>query len=244
MSSSGRRPNAVSYAPQRGPQPVRVGERLGEKVDVGGVEVAGRGPEPVAVHRRDPGAPAGRGVELGEERVGVGALTDEVVRGESLLPWGLGGQPGGFEQLRSQRDDGVEEAQPGREPRVAERQVVGDDPAEVPADDDAALVAEDVVDECVQVHRVGRDVVEAVRGEVGVADAAQVGGDDLEARGGERPDVAPPDPLRLRIAVHEQQGHAAGVLVHERQVHPVAHLDPTDVERVRVRGAPGGRRGA
>ena len=65
--------------------------------------------------------------------------------------------------------------------------------------------------------RVRRDVVEAVGGEVGVAEAAEVGGDHLEARGGERRDVAPPDALRLGVAVHEQERHAADALAHERE---------------------------
>ena len=49
-----------------------------------------------------------------------------------------------------------------------------------------ALVAEHVVHERVQVERVRGDVVEAVGREVGVAEAAQVGRDHLEAGVGER----------------------------------------------------------
>ena len=75
-------PNAALVdAPARA-QRVGVGEGLGHELDVLGREVPGRGPEPVAVHGRDPRAAALRGVELGDQRVGLGALADEVVGGE------------------------------------------------------------------------------------------------------------------------------------------------------------------
>ena len=64
----------------------------------------------------------------------------------------------------------------------------------------------------VQVARVRRRVVEPVGREVGVAEAAQVGDDHLEAGGGERGDVALPDALRLRPAVHQEQRDAAAAL--------------------------------
>ena len=69
------------------------------------------------------------------------------------------------------------------EARVPQAQVVDDGAADVAADHDAAVVAEDVVDERVEVRRERGDVVEAVGREVGVAVAAQVRGDHLESRG-------------------------------------------------------------
>ena len=66
-------------------------------------------------------------------------------------------------------------------------------------------MAELLVHERVQVHGEGGDVVEVVGREVAVAEAAEVGHDDLEAGGGERFDVAPPDALGLGLAVDEQQ---------------------------------------
>ena len=84
-------------------------------------------------------------------------------------------------------------------------------------------MAEHVVHERVEVGGEGRRVVEVVGREVGVAVAAQVGDDDLEAGRGERLDVAPPDALGLGVAVHEQQRVAAHALPHEREIEPVAH---------------------
>ena len=57
------------------------------------------------------------------------------------------------------------------------------------------VVAEVVVDERVEVAAVGGHVVEAVRADVAVAEAAQVGDDHLEAGGGERLDDLPEDAL-------------------------------------------------
>src|SRR5206468_8723047 len=87
----------------------------------------------------------------------------------------------------------------------AQRQVLYHSAAEVAACRRAALVAEDVVDERVQVARVPGEVVEAVGRQAGVPEPAQVGDDHLEPYGRERRDVAGPDPLGLRPAVHEQQ---------------------------------------
>src|SRR4051794_12051168 len=56
--------------------------------------------------------------------------------------------------------------------------------------------------------------MEAVGRDVGLAEAPQVGDDDLEAELGERLDHLPPDALALRPAVHEhERTGAAGVLV-------------------------------
>ena len=99
-----------------------------------------------------------------------------------------------------------------------------DDAADVAARDRALLVAEHVVHERVAVDRERGDVVEAVGREARVAVAAEVGRDHLEARAGERPDVAPPDALRLRVAVQEQQRGAAGAFADVRDRHAVAHL--------------------
>ena len=57
------------------------------------------------------------------------------------------------------------------------------------------------------------DVGEAVGATLAVAEAAQVGRDHVEAGGGERVDVAPPDAARLRPAVDQQQRRAAHSLV-------------------------------
>jgi len=73
----------------------------------------------------------------------------------------------------------------------------------------------------VQIARVRGDVVEAVGRDVGVAETAQVRDDHLEAGLGERCDHAPPDALRFRPAVDEQQRTgAAGILVDERLTEP------------------------
>ena len=212
-----------------------IGEGLGHELDVLGREVPGRGPQPVAVHRRDPRATALRGVELGDQRVAVGALPDEVVGREPLLARPLGRDARSLEELGAQGDDRVEEAHAHGLGGRTQRVVVADDAAEVAADEHDAVVPEHVVDQRVEVEGVRGDVVVAVGGEVRVAEAAQVGSDDLEAGLGERADVAPPDPLRLRVAVHEQDRDAPGSLVHERQVHSVAHLGASYRERVRIR---------
>ena len=51
---------------------------------------------------------------------------------------------------------------------------------------------------------------------------------------GERPDVAPPDALRLRVAVDEHDRRAARPFVHVRERDAVAHFAALDRERVRV----------
>src|SRR5680860_1704357 len=64
-----------------GAQTLGIGERFGHEVDGGGVEVPRRGPQSLPVHGGHPGASARRGVELGEERLRLGALPEEVVGG-------------------------------------------------------------------------------------------------------------------------------------------------------------------
>ena len=66
-------------------------------------------------------------------------------------------------------------------PVEAQAEVLDHAAAEVAARGRAALVAEHVVHQRVQVARVRGEVVEAVGREAGVAEAAQVGNDHLEA---------------------------------------------------------------
>ena len=134
-----------------------------------------------------------------------------------------GGMPAASYTLVEGRRHGVEVARASvDEAGVAQAEVVDDRPADVAARDDAVLVAEHVVHERVEVDGERGDVVEAVGREARVAVAAQVGRDHLEAGVGERLDVAPPDALRLRVAVHEQQRSAADALAHVRERHAVA----------------------
>ena len=194
----------------------------------------GRGPEPVPVHGRDPGAAAGRCVELGNERLGLLALATEVVGRGAGVAAVVGRDAGGLEELVAQDDERVEHADALHEPGVTQGEVVQDDAAEVAANERAPVVPEHVVDERVQVERVRGHVVEAVGREVGVAVAAQVGRDDLEAGVGQRLDVAPPDALGLRVPVNEHDRRAAHALVHVGERHAVAHFGPLERERVRV----------
>ena len=183
----------------------------------------GRGPEAVAVHVGDVRATAFGRVELGEQAVGVRALADEVVGGRAFVVGTVGRDAGVGVELVERRWQRVEVAHARHEARVPQAQVVDDGAADVAADRDAAVVAEDVVDERVEVRRERGDVVEPVGREVGVAVAAEVRGDHLESRGRERPDVAPPDPLGFGVAVDEEQREPANALVHERDLQSVAH---------------------
>ena len=154
-------------------------------------------------------------VELGGQPVGVGALAHEVVA--RLARRSRAHARHAFFVVRQWR---VEQHHPGREALgEPEREVLDHRTAEIAADEHDALVAEVIVHERVQVARMAGDVVEAVRGDVGVAEPAQVGNDDLEARLGERLDHAPPDALRLGPAVDEQQRPgAAGFSWDERLI--------------------------
>ena len=93
--------------------------------------------------------------------------------------------------------------------------------------------------ERVQIARVRGRVVEAVGRQVGIAEAAQIGDDHLEAGGGEGLDVALPDALRLRPAVHQEQRHAAAALAPVREVEQPA--DPRAFELHPVRRPVGAR---
>ena len=93
---------------------------------------------------------------------------------------------------------------------------------DIAADDAAVLVPEYVVHERVEVTAVDREVVLVAGRQVGVAVATQVGGDHFVAPGRERFDVAPPDALGLRIAMHQQQWIAAHALVDVRHRNSIA----------------------
>ena len=93
-------------------------------------------------------------------------------------------------------------------------QVLDHRAAEVAAAQHDPLVAEALGDQRVEVAAVGGDVVEPVRPDLAVAEAAEVGDDHLEAGGGQRRDHPPEDPLGLRPAVDEQQRHAPDPLAH------------------------------
>jgi len=73
-----------------------------------------------------------------------------------------------------------------------------------------------------EVARVDDEVVPIVGRDVAVSDAAEIGNDDFETSCGQRLDVAPPDPLRLRVAVNQQQRDAANAFVDECQRTPSA----------------------
>ena len=88
--------------------------------------------------------------------------------------------------------------------------------------------------ERVAVDRERGDVVEVVRREARVAVTAEIGSDDLEARGGERADVAPPDPLGLRVPVEQQQRDTARALAHVGDRHAVAHFGRVRCELVGI----------
>ena len=74
-----------------------------------------------------------------------------------------------------------------------------------------------------------RNIVKAVRAESGVAEAAQVWSDHFEPRRGQRCDVAPPDALRFRPPVDEQQRRPSTSLMHERLAES-ADINMFDVE--------------
>ena len=188
-------------------------------------EAAGVGPEPRRVERRDVAASLVLGVEIGREPVGIGSLANEVVAR-------LAGRPGAhaLHALLVVRQRRVEQHHPLREPGEPQRDVLDHGSAEIATDEHGALVAEMVVHERVHVARVRRNVVEAVGPDVGVAEAAQVRCDDLEARSRQWLDDAPPDALRLRPAVYEhERARATGVLVHVRLVE-AARTRAMDVE--------------
>ena len=175
----------------------------------------------MAVHVRDVRPAARLGVELGEQAVGVGGLTAEVVGGRAGRLIRVRRDARRFVFGGKHRSEGVEVAELRREALVPQAHVVDHGPAHVAAGEEAVLVAEHVVHERVEVGGERGDVVEAVGREARFAVTAQVGRDHLEARGRERGDVAPPDALRLGVAVHEQQRRAAHAFAHVRKVHAV-----------------------
>ena len=119
-------------------------------------------------------------------------------------------------------------------PSKRSAEVLDDAAAEVASRRRAALVAKHAGDEGMQVARVGGEVVEAVGREARLAEAAQVGNDHLEAGGGEWLDVPPPDPLRLRPAVDEEQGVAAFPGADVGELDALADLRSLDRERAGV----------
>ena len=136
--------------------------------------------------------------------------------------------PAASYSARQQRQDAVEEHLALHEAREAQPEVLDHAAAEVAAGGAAALVAEHVGHERVHVARVRREVVEAVRGQPGVAEAAQIRDDHLEAGTRQRRDVAPPDPLGLRPSVDEQQRVPALPRAHVGDAHAGAHLGVLD----------------
>jgi hypothetical protein len=199
------------------------------------VKCPGAAHNPGPVHCRHPGPPSFRRVELGQQRVRLPALPAEVVGRRPRLAWLVGRDTGRLVVLGRERHQCVEDAQPIDKSGVAQRQVVEHHSTEVTTHDAAPLVAEHVVDERVHVDRHRGHVGEPVGGHVGVAVAAQVGRDHLEAGRGERADVSPPNPLRLRITVDQQQWEAARALAYESEADAGTHLAAFDGERVRVR---------
>ena len=174
------------------------------------------------VHRRDPGLPPRRRVELGEEHFRLGRLAHEVVGGRASLAHVVGRQARLVVHGLQRRRHRVEQHLARHEAGVTEPEVEEHDAADVAARDRTVLVAEHVVHERVAVDRVRRDVVEVVGREARVAVPAEVGGDHLEARVGEWADVAPPDALGLRVPVEQQQRDATDAFAYVRDRHAVA----------------------
>jgi len=75
-------------------------------------------------------------------------------------------------------------------------------------------------DQRVQITGKRCQVVEPVAGKIRIAETPQVRDDHLESRSCERLDVPPPDPLRLRPSVKQEQREPALALA------DVGHLDP------------------
>ena len=170
-------------------------------------------------------------VELGGQCVGFAALAHEVVGGNPHLAAGGGGHARLLVGLAEDGQDAVEQHLALDETLEAQRQVLDHAAADISSGGRAALVAEDVADERVQVARVRGEVVEAVGRESRVAEPAQVGHYHLEASLRQGPDVAPPDALRLGPAVHEQQRVAADALAYVGQLDALANLSVLNRER-------------
>ena len=109
-------------------------------------------------------------------------------------------------------------------------EVDADDAPDVAAGDRGLRVPQHVVHERVDVARVHREVVDVVRRQIAVAVPAEIGDDDLEARGRERRDVAPPDAFGLGIAVQQEQRVTTDAFSHVREGEVVAHHRALDRE--------------
>ena len=179
----------------------------------------------------------GRG-QLRCQRVGFATLAHEVVRCHARLARGLGGDARRLVPRPEQRQHAVEQHLALDEALEAQPEVLDHAPAEVSAGGGAALVPKHVVEQRVHVAGVRREVVEAIGREVRVAESAQVRCDHLEAGLGQRSDVAPPDALGLRPAVHEQQRIAARARAYVGDAQPLTDARVLDRKRVG-----GGRRG-
>jgi hypothetical protein len=99
-------------------------------------------------------------------------------------------------------------------------------------------MAEHVVDQGPEITAVEDEIVGVVLRQIRIAVAAQIGNDDLVACLGEGPDVAPPDALRLGIAVDEQERMTADAFADVGELEVAIDPRAMDLERVG-----GGRRG-
>ena len=163
-------------------------------------------PEPGPVHAGHPPPALVGGVELRGESVGVVRLAVEVVPRLDVLLSQVAAHTRARVDVGQGRRHGVEEHEADDEVGKAERHVLGHDSADVAAAEHSPLVAEHLGDERVDVAGVGGHVVEAVGRVARVAEAAEIGNDDLEAGFGERSDVAPPDALGLGPPVRSKSG--------------------------------------
>jgi hypothetical protein len=193
----------------------RIGERLGHPRHVVARERARCRPQPVTVEVGDVGSAALGRVELGHQPVAVGALAHEVVGLRARVHRRIGRDAGGGVGVGQHGRHRVEDALALDEAGEAHGEIGHHDTAHVARGGAAARVTEDVVDQREEVARVRRRIVEAVGRQVGVAVAAQVRDDHLEAGGGERRHVARPDALGLGVAVDEQQRIPADALTPE-----------------------------
>jgi hypothetical protein len=157
------------------------------------------GPEPRGVEGLYVAQPLGGCRQLRHKGVSIGALPTVVVESRGQAP---GAQACHCDPVIRQR--AVAEHEPVHEVRVAQRQVLGDHPAEVASGDDDALQTAALGDQGVQIAAAGGAVALAVRAEARLPEPAQIGDDHVEPRGHERADHAPVEPLGLRPAVDEQ----------------------------------------
>src|SRR5258706_7633844 len=224
--SLGHLPLAVAHLVHRdrGAQRGRTRERLAVIGDLLRGERPLRRPATLSVHGADVRAPLlGRG-ELGEQAVRVAALAHEVVHLGALVRRRILGNPRLRERRDERRRERVEQALALDEARQAQPELGDHDRADIARDRAAALDAERRAQRA-QVARVRGRIAEAVRGQGRtVPHAAQVGDDHVEARRRERRDIARPDPLRLREAVHEQERSAALPRAPVADFEIIAHL--------------------